>query len=463
MFHEVKEDHTLIGGRAVVIGAGIAGLSAARALSDYFEQVVILEADDLPSGPVPRKGVPQGKQVHGLLGGAVKAINELFPGIEEDLVKAGAVSIRNGWDIELEFSVPAPLPRRDLDLLIYAMSRPLLEFTIRQRLEQQRNVTLRWQSRVLEIVGESDGAWVSGIRFRTGNGEIETLSTDFIVDASAQGTPTLSFLKATGRQLPEQTTIGVDIRYATGTFEDIHQKSPANALGVVTFPNAPNSGRCGYLIPIENNRMHLLLSGRGTDAPSADADEYKEYAKGLATPSIYNAIKDANLIGNVSRYDFPESTWRHFGLLGDFPRRLIPVGDAVCRLNPVYGQGMTVAIMEANLLRQLLQNASREVDPLSGLGQAFVTEVEKLIEDPWNISAVPDFVYPQTRGERPPNLEDMLKFHGALFRIAAEDPAVHKLLFEVQHLLKLRSALEDPELVSRVEEILKADAEEVAA
>jgi 2-polyprenyl-6-methoxyphenol hydroxylase-like FAD-dependent oxidoreductase len=463
MFHEVHEEFNIVGQRAIVIGAGIAGLSAARALSDYFEQVVVLEADDLPTTPVPRKGVPQGKQVHGLLGGAIKGIKELFPGIEQDLIEAGAIPVRNGWDLELEFPVPGPLPRRDLGLLIYALSRPLLEFIIRRRLQQQKNVTLRMRSRVLELVGESDGAWVSGVRFRTVSGEIETLSADLVVDASAQATPTLSFLKATGRQPPEQTTIGVDIRYATAIFEDIEKKSPANALGVVTFPNAPESARSGYLFPIEGNRMHLLLTGRGADAPSADVDEYLEYAKGLATCSIYDTIKDAKLLGNVERYNFPESTWRHFGGLGDFPRRLIPVGDAVCRFNPVYGQGMTVAIMEANLLRRLLQCAAQEVDPLSGLGQAFVTEVEQLIEDPWNISAVPDFIYPQTRGERPSNLEEMIKFQGALYRIAAEDPAVHKLLFEVLQLLKPRSVLQEPELVSRIEEILKADAETVAA
>src|SRR4029077_12386236 len=80
--------------QAVVIGAGIAGLAAARALSGHFEQVVVLERDSLGDGPVHRPGTPQAGHAHGLLVGGQHALSELFPGFERDLVEPGAVRVR---------------------------------------------------------------------------------------------------------------------------------------------------------------------------------------------------------------------------------------------------------------------------------------------------------------------------------------------------------------------------------
>src|SRR5262249_40575908 len=143
--------------------------------------------------------------------------------------------------------------------------------------------------------------------------------------------------------------------------------------------------------------------------------------------------------------------WRHFGRLDRFPQGLLPSGDAICSLNPVYGQGITVAIQEANILRRLLSTNAVKPDPLAMLGQEFLSEAEALIEQPWTISAVPDFIYPQTRGERPDDLEDRLNTQFALARIATRDPSVWKLLSEVRHLLKPLTVLEEPGLMRKVE------------
>jgi len=141
---------------------------------------------------------------------------------------------------------------------------------------------------------------------------------------------------------------------------------------------------------------------------------------------------------------------RHFERLETFPRGLVPFGDAICRFNPIYGQGMSVAAQEACLLHELLRRQAEETSPLTGLASAFFAGACALIETPWAQAAVPDFVFPDTRGERPLDFERILGFGAAWNRLAAQDAAVHKLLFEVRHLLKPRSALNDPELVERV-------------
>jgi 2-polyprenyl-6-methoxyphenol hydroxylase-like FAD-dependent oxidoreductase len=439
-----------IGKRAIVIGAGVSGLSAAQALADHFEEVIVLERDELPSGATPRPGAPQGKQAHGLLGGAIRALEELFPGFARDLVQAGAVPVNPGFELLLEYPGLDPFPRREWSWVIYSLSRPLIELTMRRRSEQQPNITLRGGWRAVEILGTPDGTVVTGVRCETVEGGRETISADIVIDASKHGALTLSFLKLTGRPVPEETTIGVDIRYATGLFAASH-----GALGefkaIVTFPKAPEGVHYGYLLPVENNCYQLLLVGRGDDVPPADGDAFLAYGQKLSTPTIYNAMTGAKRLSEIARYRFPESKWRHFGWLDRFPRGLLPTGDAICCLNPVYGQGITVAVQEANTLRRLLSSNVLKADPLATLAQPFLTEAEALIEQPWAISAIPDFIYPQTRGERPEDLEYRLKSQVALARIATRDPSVYELFSEVRHLLKPLTVLDEPELVSRVE------------
>ena len=155
----------------------------------------------------------------------------------------------------------------------------------------------------------------------------------------------------------------------------------------------------------------------------------------------------AGELDDVVRYGFSASVWRHFERLDSFPRGLLPLGDAICCFNPVYGQGMSLAAQEALLLQRLLR--SRKGDPLAGLAPAFFAEASGLIETPWASAAVPDLALSETEGQRPPDLERTLRFRRALNRLAAADPAVHQKVLEVQHLMKPRSVLLDPAAVSR--------------
>ena len=177
------------------------------------------------------------------------------------------------------------------------------------------------------------------------------------------------------------------------------------------------------------------------------------YAQRLRTPTIYQAIKRAEQLGDIACFGFPASVHRHFDRLEEFPSGLLPFGDSICRFNPVYGQGMSVAALEACLLRGLLASRAGESDPLAGLATAFLAEAALLIETPWSFAAIPDLADPWTKGQRPEDFEQTLAFSEGLFQLAAADPAVHKLLFEVLQLLKPRGALNDPDLVERVKAV----------
>lgn len=449
--HSIHISPTIpVGKRAVVVGAGISGLSVAHALASCFEEVIVLENDALSSGVPARPGVPQGKHPHALLGGAIKALEELLPGFSHDLIEAGAVQVNPGYQTSMEYPGLDPFPRREWDWVVYSLSRPLIELTIRRRLEQRSNVTVRRACHAREFLGTSDGMLVTGVRLATAGGSEETINADLVVDASRHGALTLSFLDATKQPVPDETTIGVDIRYGTGLFA-LSRGALGDFKTVITFPKAPEDKRYGYLVPVENECYQLLLVGRGDIVPPTDHDGFLEYAHHLSTPTIYNAVRGARPLSTIAAYGFPESKWRHFGKLDSFPRGLLPTGDAVCCLNPVYGQGMTVAIQEANILRRLLSTPTATEGPLAALSKAFFSEADILIEQAWAFSAVADFAYPQTRGRRPDNLEAKLKRQFALARISTRDPSVYKLLSEVRHLMKPMAVLNEPDLQRRVE------------
>jgi 2-polyprenyl-6-methoxyphenol hydroxylase-like FAD-dependent oxidoreductase len=445
---ELAMTSTLIDKRAVVIGAGMGGLTAAGALAALFDQVVILERDTLPSEPAYRTGTPQARHVHALLLSGQRALSELFPGFEQDLAQAGAVPLRAGLDVRVERPGYDPFPQRDLGWISYAVSRPTIERAVRRRVEGLTNTTLHQRCRVQEILASANGEMITGVRYENGSGATETIAADLVVDASGRGVPTLDLLKSIGRPEPEETTIGIDLRYATCVF-DVPDDAPAEWKGVMTFGQAPQSSRGGLMLPLEGNRWMATLGGLHGDAPSGDAEEFLTFAGTLRTSTIYNALRRARRLDGLARYHFTGSVRRHFETSHAFPRGLLPIADAICRFNPVYGQGMSVAAQEACLLRRILETSSNEDDPIAALAPTFFADVQALIETPWSV-AMFDFVFPTTTGTRPVDLETRLKFGAALLQLAAEDPAVHKLTAEVQNLLKPRSAYLEPALMQRV-------------
>jgi 2-polyprenyl-6-methoxyphenol hydroxylase-like FAD-dependent oxidoreductase len=442
------------GRRAVVVGAGMGGLAAARALAAHFEHVLVLEWDALPTSPAPRAGTPQARHTHMLLGGGQRALGHLFPDLEEDLERAGAVRFRVAADIRFEPPGHDRFPSRDFGWDAIGMSRPLIEFAVRKRLERHGNVELRERCRVREIVATPDGAAVRAIGCETADGRRETLPAGLVVDATGRGALTLGLLRSIGWPLPEQTTIGVDLAYSTAIFA-IPEDAPADWRCVVTLPEAPRSSRLAVLFPREGNCWSVSVGGAHGDKPPGRLDELPAYVQGLWTPTVYNAIRHAKPLTDIARHGLHASEWRHFERLERLPRGLLPVADAICRYNPVHGQGMSVAAQEACLLHDLLGTPALRRDGLATLAPAFFAQAEALIGTAWEAAAVPDLLLPETTGERPADFQERILFRRALTRLAADDPEVHRLTLEVQHLMRPRSALRDPALMRRARAVME--------
>ncbi|WP_207482987.1 FAD-dependent oxidoreductase [Arenibaculum pallidiluteum] len=424
-----------IGKEAVVIGAGIAGLCVARTLADFFEKVTVLDRDERPEDARPRPGVPQGRHPHVLMCGGLMALSDLLPGFERDLRAAGAAPLCCGRDMRWEIPDIGVLPKRDLGLSTFAMTRPLLEQVLYRRISGRANVEFRHGARAAAILVSRDGATATGVRCVRADGEVLELAADLVVDASGQAAPTLACLQATGRGAPTRTAIGVDLGYSTGVFS-IPSSVELGFGALITLPRAPESSRTGYMLRIGPTSWQVLLVGRGDDRPPGDLASFLAYASTLASPTIANALQGAFAHSEIVRFGFRESVWRRFEQPGLLPRRLLPIGDAMCRLNPVYGHGMSVAAQEAMLLDRVLWEHSRRGLSVEAAVANFLACAADLIAVPWALSTIPDFVYPQTRGERPPNLEDELRSQAEAFRRAMHDPVIHRQLVGTLHLVK---------------------------
>ena len=435
--------------RAIVIGAGIGGLTAAGALAGHFDQVIVLERDALPAAAAARAGTPQARHAHALLAGGLQALAELFPGIEQDLLRAGALPLNSSLEVRVERPGFDPYPARDLGVLTIAASRPLIEFVLRARVERLPTVRLQSPCRVKSIPCTADGASATGVCFEDAAGQTHDLQADLVIDASGRGSLTMDLLHAAGRAAPPETTIGVDIGYASATYE-IPPGADHRWRGVLTFPQAPLSGRGALMLPQEGARWLLSLGGRGTDKPPGDEAGFLDFAQHLRTTTIHDAIRGARRVGEIHRFAFPQSRWRHFDRVVDFPRGVLPIGDAICIFNPVYGQGMSVAAQQARLLSRLLARGRGDSAALANLPQAFFAALGPILETPWAMAAVPDFIFAQTTGNRPADFDRLLRLGLAMQRLAARRPEVHKLVVEVQHLLKPRSAYRTPLLMARL-------------
>jgi 2-polyprenyl-6-methoxyphenol hydroxylase-like FAD-dependent oxidoreductase len=324
--------------QAVVIGAGMGGLAAAKAVAPHFEKVIVFDRDALPDEPAPRSGTPQARHTHGLLAGGHRALDRLFPGIELDFIAAGAVRVRQRRDARYEVPGFDPLPQRDLGFDQFLLSRPALELVCRRRVEREPNIEFRSRTRVTALIASPDNGSAAGVRFEDTRGTLGSVAADLVVDASGRASPTLGFLEAIGSSKPAAIEIGIDQAYATTVFET-PDDAPTDWLGVLHQPTPPGSSRLGLVMPMEGSRWSVSLCVNHGETPPSDIDGFMAFAKSLRMPTIYNAIRSAKRVGDIARFGMPCSVRRAFDKLDRFPRGLVPLGDSVCRFPRLRARG----------------------------------------------------------------------------------------------------------------------------
>jgi 2-polyprenyl-6-methoxyphenol hydroxylase-like FAD-dependent oxidoreductase len=430
--------------RAVVIGGSMAGLLAARVLSDHFSEVTLIERDGLALTPEPRKAVPQGRHVHVLLHSGIKVMEHLFPDLIPALIASGAVRADISRDFRWHhFGVWKARFESGIDIMF--VYRPSFEWNVAARISAIPNIKVFPGCEVSGLAASPGNERITGVRVaRSGGGE-EVLAADLVVDASGRGSQTPKWLEALGSGPPSETRVEVNVGYGSR----IYARSPhtADSTPLFVVPRAP-AKRGAAVFPIEGNRWMVTLTGWLADYPSDQEKEFLEFAESLVVPDVRERLEECEPLTPIVIHKFPASVWRRYEKVDHLPESLIVLGDALCSFNPIYAQGMTVAALETMILDRLLREQTSAVG-IKGLTRRFQREASRLVSVPWQLAVGEDLRYPDVKGARPPGSGVIRWYAGRVHERSSTDERVARQFYSVLSLIEHPSSLFHPEVALR--------------
>lgn len=424
---------------AIVVGGGISGLVTARVLADAFERVVVCERGRYPDQPNPRRNVPQSEHPHILLTSGKAVLSDLFSEFDEALLSAGGLVI--DWSSDLRYyeagGYLASGPRR---IPMYLSSRPLLEHVLRELLVTYPGVELCPETPVVGYLTDVDNSRVEGVAVPNGN-RTHDHEADLVVDATGRTSRTPGWLVDHGYEEPPVQEVHIDMSYRTVSLD-----RPEDDRRLFFVPPSAPRTRGGGVFPIEGGRWIVTLYGMNGDAPSTEPDGFTDFAASLPVDDISGLLERRHwLDSEIKRYPFPASRWRHYEKLDRFPDGLLVVGDAIASFNPVYGQGMSVAAMQALLLHHALARDGSDVRAVN-LFDEFVTAISTA----WRFTVGNDVRFSGTDGPTPPGTALFTRYVDRLLRTAHRDGRVANQFAEIAMLERPLWRLFHPRLLWQV-------------
>jgi 2-polyprenyl-6-methoxyphenol hydroxylase-like FAD-dependent oxidoreductase len=436
-----------LGESAVVLGAGLAGLLAARVLSEFYESVCIVERDRLPDYLCDRKGVPQGQHVHNLLGRGRQVLAELFPGLLAELAAAGAIVVDDGdlsrtyarvgrYEMKRSGTLSDPAP-----LALYLASRPFLELHVRRRVKLLPNVRLLDGHDVVEPMATGDV--VTGVRIVKRDSGFEAMvDADLVVDAMGRAARTPAFLQNMGYDRPTE-----DRTVAKFGYSSVRLSLPTESLAEKLVFFNPAGGKPGGLLAACEHDTWMLAIGQLIDLgePPTDFATMVTMAAQSLPRSLITGLRLAQPIGDVVTYRHTAAVWRRYDRMARFPSGLLVIGDALCNLDPTYGQGMTIAAMEALTLGDCLASGGS-----SALAQRFFAATTKYIGATWAANRARERVAARPTGGRTLRERFAHWTVAAALNAAAHDVVVTERFMRVFNFIDPADRLLDPALIPRI-------------
>lgn len=429
--------------RAVVIGGSMAGMLAASVLATRFHEVTVVEADRLPAGPEPRKGLPQARHAHLLWSGGVAALEELLPGITAELTGRGAGLV----DVMTDLVSKAPSGqwfRRFTDSRhhLIVCSRDLLDAVIRAEVLARPRITLLDGARAAGLSGGRDR--VTGVRV---DGREATLEADLVIDASGRGSQADKWLRALGHAPVEERLVDAGVAYASRLYA-----APDGTLGcrfpVVNVQADPRDapGRGGVVVPIEGDRWLVTLSGTRGGQPTADPDAFEHFAlTGLKDPVIGRLLAQAKPLTDPVTTRSTANRRRYYENAPSWPEGFAVLGDAVAGYNPVYGHGLSVAAQSALVLGRVLD---RYGPTAPGTARRIQRAVARPVAGAWSLAVGQDASYPGATPKPPTLVERMLSAYvDKAVAAGSANPRALQVLLDVMSLKAPAARLFAPDML----------------
>jgi 2-polyprenyl-6-methoxyphenol hydroxylase-like FAD-dependent oxidoreductase len=439
----------VLGERAVVLGASMGGLLAARVLADFFRTVTVIERDELPDDPVNRRGVPQGRHVHALLARGAHILEEFFPGLLDELVAAGAPVWDDGELSKLYASYSGHVLLRSgtiagdhKAMAMYMPSRPFLECHVRRRLQAIGNVTIHGGQDVAELTAAADRNRVTGVRVvsRAGGAQQE-LTADLVVDAMGRGAHTPALLENLGYGRPVEDHVVMHTTYVSQPL-----RIPPGTLKEMLSLISPAPGRPTgmFLVGYEHDTWIFTVFGMVGHEPPRDLAGMLSFAEDYAPAHLLAAVRTGEPLGPVMQHRMPSSQWRRYDQMRRLPDGLLVCGDAICSFNPIYGQGMSVAALDAVALRDCLRRG------VTDLPRRYFRAAAKAISVAWQTGATSDLAFPEVEGRRTPSMRVTNRLVDLVLTASESDALVGTQFFRVTGLLDPPTLLLHPSFLYRV-------------
>jgi 2-polyprenyl-6-methoxyphenol hydroxylase-like FAD-dependent oxidoreductase len=388
------------GDRAIVCGAGVGGLLAARVLSEFFGTVTVVERDKLSDAVAPRRGVPQGRHFHVLWSRGSRELGELFPGLHDELVAAGAT-------------------------VIHLLSRPLLESQIRRRVAAIANVEFIDGHDLVEPIAAQPQQVTGALVVNRDSGVEQTLDADLVVDAMGRSARTPAFLDQMGYGRPP-----VERSQANASYSSQLMRIPAGVIAEkMTFviPEAERQTGGAFSVYEHDTWIFTVVRLAGTEPPDNLA-KMLLLAEQFAPPAVVHALQQGQPVGEVAVFRYPGGTWRRYDKMSRFPAGFLVFGDAIASTNPIYGQGMTVAALEAASLRECLSESNGD------LSRRFFDAAAQHVGPLWASNQFNDIYMANGNGQQSIPKE-LLDFREEVLAAAEHSPALTEKLFRAMNLI----------------------------
>ncbi|MER5810043.1 hypothetical protein ABT143_17955 [Streptomyces sp. NPDC002033] len=434
--HSEGRDH------AVVLGAGLAGLLTARVLAERFARVTVVERDELSEdGPRFRPGVPQSRHAHVLWARGVDVMEGLLPGITAELTAGGCALLESPrdflWLSPADWFGPLPGTR------VLLGSREVIDWTLRRAVLRDGRIRLLAGRAAAGLVAGADGRSVAGVTLR----EDGPLPARLVVDATGRTSRTPAWLAALGYPAPALTRYDSHLGYSSRTYRT--PADPARPWRGMYVQGRPDSPRGGVLVPVDGDRWLVTLIGNGEHAPPTKDPDFLEFARGLRSPALYDAIREAEPLSDPTGFRGTANERRHYERADRWPEGLLVVGDAACRFNPVYGHGMTVAALGAQALHEAL--AGLDTEGIPAACRALQRRTAPAASVAWQIATSEDLRYPGTEGPPPDRATRILQRYMSRVMVGANtDAALCAPFFGVLSLTAPPTTLLSPGTVLRV-------------
>ncbi|MFI5319761.1 MAG: 2Fe-2S iron-sulfur cluster-binding protein [Myxococcota bacterium] len=437
-------------GTALVIGGSIAGMAAAKVLSEHFARVIVLEKDRSHGRTEARPGAAQGWHLHHLLIAGQRQLDAIFPGIIDDMVAAGAFRVDMGEQYRIMLAGSWKSVAH-AGIEIVCAGRPLLEWCVRRRLDREAAVEYRYESEVVELSFDAAANRVTGAVVAR-HGATLRIAAELVVDASGKNTPVPALLGRAGAGEPEIEEDCVNCFYSTMQHRVPPERAWRSKVMVICHAHRPQQQYYAAQYYTDSTRTVLSTSLVGYDChrPPRDADEFREFARRMPSHVVGSELDGLEPCSPVYNFRYPEMRRVRYERMARLPAGLVAVGDAYASADPVSGAGMTKALLEIGELRALLRAGGARQGRLA---RRYYRRARKITDRIWLLIREQNLRYPwieDVKRKRAFYSRALNWYVDRVFEALHEDAEVHRRYLQVSHFVAEPSALFAPRIAKRV-------------